>query len=198
MPQATFAVAATADNNWVRRIHTSYPPTAGTLTRSTTDDDLWAERTFVSPDYRVACALMRWDTSSIPDSATITSAKLRVVSGSNGVINNGYDVLGEWYLFDGTSADWTATPSSTAFSIDEGTSWEASGTVKEWALSNPNANVSKSGMTGIRVHMASGTPTGNNQVFFASYDDPTLASPQLIVDYSLPSLGGDLVGMVGI
>jgi hypothetical protein len=126
---------------------------------------------------------VRFDTSAIPDTATVTSATLRlyVTAKANA---DGRNLVGEWYdaaNWPIDASDYTLNSSGSAFtgaSIGQ----IRAGATNDFSLGGL-ASVSKTGYTGLRLHVDGGQPTGDNYVQFASFES-TLPKPQLIVTYT--------------
>ena len=73
MARRTISIAVSADDARVSTDPTaSYPPS--TLSTNTADTDIWNVKQFTGGFYRTSMTFLRFDTSVIPDGATITSA----------------------------------------------------------------------------------------------------------------------------
>lgn len=148
-----------------------------------------------------ALACLMFDTSSLPDDAIITSATVRAVLADKqiaGGLAKNLDL--EWYDFlDGTidAADWAENISPTAGTIPFAT-WSAYaiGASIDIPLSNADANIDRSGETGIRLAFSSGALSGatnpDNILTFYSLENVTYAEPKLIIAYSLPTVSQKL------
>jgi hypothetical protein len=139
-------------------------------------------RRFAFSSYEVFAGLVRFDTSAIPADATVTSATLRVfVPGKANA--DGRNLVAEWY--DGSNwpivaADWSLDSSASAltgFAVSQ-IRTQASNDIP---LSNV-AGISKTGYTGLRLHLDGGQPTGDNYVQISSFE--STQPPQLIVTYT--------------
>src|SRR5579884_2966408 len=136
----------------------------------------------VNGGYEVRTALLRFDTSTLPVGATITSASLRLTV-SSVTSANGRNLVAEWvsgaaWPLDGT--DYTATPSTSA-SMGVAIGSLSAGAVVSLPLQNLGS-ISTSGWTTIRLHVDGGQPNGENNVFFKSYESG--APAQLIINYT--------------
>jgi hypothetical protein len=136
----------------------------------------------VSGGYEVRTALLRFDTSSVPAGATITSASLRLTV-SSATSANGRNLVAEWasgaaWPLDGT--DYTATASTSA-STGVAIGSLSAGSVVSLPLQNLGS-ISTTGWTTIRLHVDGGQPNGENNVFFKSYEGG--APAQLIINYT--------------
>lgn len=196
MPTDTFDISTGGNDKHVGRFGSGsqYPP-LGTITHDTTSTLLLPERRGANGT-QVTVACMKWDTSSLPDDAIINSAILRAYVTSK-TSNNNLSVTLDWYVFDGTVADFSHNALTTAHA-GAAISSLTTGTANDFTLINVN-NISKIGTTGLRLHISQlagdAIPTTFNSVNIASYEHTTFAAPQLIITYALG--GGDLVGAVG-
>jgi hypothetical protein len=196
MPTSTFSVAASGHDGFITKEGTEseWPPT-GTLTPNTNvGSDFGAmarkirNQSFTFTE--IAVAYFRWDTSALPDGATITSAILRLsVTGLSAAEARALNF--EYYDFGATleATDYVDNVGTTAASVASGTwqAWPTTGTV-DVALSNLG-NINKTGFTGIRVGVAGGQPAGSGdpdtRIHFAEFDHATRTEAQLIVTYSV-------------
>lgn len=201
MPTSTFNIAASGDDAYVDKTGSAtYPPTTS-LTRSSVADSLFVIRakSVIASTYELANTLLKFDTSSLPDTAIVTSATLRMyLTAKSGT--DGLSMVGEWYIWDGTSStDYSAVPASNAHGGTLLSSLTTSAD-NDFALSSL-VNISNTGNTYLRLHISQlsgdAAPTGRNDLTFASYDHATLTEPRLIVTYST-DVGGDLVGQIGV
>ncbi len=134
-------------------------------------------------NYAKDTVVLMFDTSVIPDDATITGASLKLTADSTWGSGSTTITMG-WYsgAFDATA--YTAAAQGSAMASTAFGSWNYLSTV----LLNPAANISKTGTTGLRIvtsNMALSTDgTGWYQRFrmAASYN-------QLVVTYTLPNAG---------
>lgn len=178
----TFPIGAAADDQMVSRNSApSYPPGTGT-NRTTVGTSLTMMKTLGGDGlYYVRNILLRWDTSSIPDTATIVSARLRFYTDYQANADS-RNFTGEWYAWDGTSdSDWSSTASSSAFSY--ALSGITDDAYNEVGLTSPASNISKTGYTHLRLHIDGGTPTGQNEISIAMFEDAVLNPPELEVTY---------------
>jgi glucose/arabinose dehydrogenase/PKD repeat protein len=184
----TFSVLASGDDGALEvsgKVGSSYPP-SGTPTVDTTSTVLTVGRRRVANRYRVLAALIRFDTSAIPDGATITSATLRLrVTAKSDADNR--NLVAEWYPGSNWPidvADYSLTSSANAL-VGADITALTTGATNTFALVNA-ANVSKTGYSGLRLQVDGGQPAGDNQVQFASWDSTSLPEPQLVVTYTIP------------
>ncbi len=187
MPTVEFAIAQSDHDVRFDGEGASYPPpyTASDPTR--TEDN--PSKTLGGGIYYLSVSCMRWDTSSIPDGETVTSAVLRV-RGFNIDDWNGRSVTLEWYdMGTPDSSDYTSTVGSDAHAGTAIASLSESAD-NDFALL-ALSNINKTGFTGLRMHVSGGAPTsgGGNHFRYASWDHATLDPPRLIVTYgAAPSL----------
>ncbi len=205
MPQMIFRVADqptpdTNDDQYVTRTATTYAGlTSAAPARALNTVTVLTARTWNGTNYVVRNSLLRFDTSGLPDTATVTAATLRVTPSAKTDGADALSLVGEWYLLDGTNTDSTVTPSSTAFagitlaSITVNTATTAP--FLDIALLAPTS-VSKTGNTGIRLHItqlaADAAPTAVNDLQVRSYDYDVTNSltgeasrkARLVVDYT--------------
>lgn len=177
----TTCAGAPSDGAWAGSTQTTtYPPTFNQCFPA--DTVVAASRNLNGGKYMVNDGLLQWDTSSLPDTATVTSASLRVYVLVRDSIN-ARDFQGEWYNWGATcdGADWTATAASTAFTTPIiGLTLNADNDVPLSAVTNVNL----AGRTALRLHVSGGVPTGLNRVLFADYEHATQPGPRLVVCYT--------------
>lgn len=189
MPTIPFPITAGSQDGWVDSSGGSYPP-GSTPSFNSTDSFIYADKEFLG-SYRVGNALLKFDTSALPDNAQVTFATLRVWVAAKANIN-ARNLTADWFTWTGTSSDYTEAAGTNALSGVAISSITANSD-NDFTLSNVQ-NVSTSGFTYLRLHISGGQPSGQNYVAISTYED-TNTEPRLIVTYSV---GGDLVGQVGI
>jgi hypothetical protein len=197
MPTDTFAVSSDANDGSCYKQGTTWPPTTFAV-----DDgpDQYASKALVGGTYYADVSFMRFDTSSIPDTATITGAvlKLDIIAKSD---DNNFSLVGDYYDFGGepsVSADWIETASPSIFSAIDLTGITV-GAILSITLTDLSG-ISKTGFTGIRLTLSSGTPTGQNGIQYAAYEHTTRQEPRLDVTYTV-SGGGPVLrtfSMLGV
>jgi hypothetical protein len=187
----TFAVSASGDDGDVMANNmgvsgATYPPSPASA--SSTGWQTFGIRKagpFAS-GYELRVGLARFDTSALPNNATITAAKLRLYVTSRQSADN-RKLVAEWYPATNwpiDAADYTTTPTTTA-SAGLAVTTLTTGAQNDLTLQNLGS-ISLTGLTALRLHLDGGQPTGENAVWVASYDDGTLPRAQLIVDYTTP------------
>lgn len=185
--QQIISIAASADDAQVSKASAAYQPVA-TATYASTGTTINTIREFSTPNYRIFNILLRFDSSALPDAAVPISALLRVVMVDK-QFGDALSITGEYFTWTGTAADYSPTPSSTAFSPVLISSLPAANVTKDFTLLNPRTSISVTGETAIRLHITQlsgdAAPTGRNYVTIAAQDHLTLNEPQLVVNYEL-------------
>jgi peptidoglycan hydrolase-like protein with peptidoglycan-binding domain len=163
-------------------------PTLASFATNDGNGTIYANRGFNGAGtYFVDNALMYFDTSGLPDDATVTGAELEVV-----VIvvedTDNLSVIGEYFAYDGSptvAGDITLDEVGGAFAAVDITSI---GTGAEIFTLTNVSNISKTGNTGFRLkctkRAADAAPTGFNYIGMAEADHATLAPPTLRVTYT--------------
>jgi hypothetical protein len=184
----TFAASAGLDDGDVtvsRAQSAGYPP-SGTPVVNTTSSSAAAGRRLVKKIYSVSDLLLEFDTSSLPDDATITSVQLRFVVTGKGDANN-RNLVGEWYdatLWPIDGADWILSVGTDALTGIDVTTLIVNATTT-LTLTNP-ASVSLTGLSALRLGIDGGQPSGNNSVQVSTFENASKPKPQLIVTYTTP------------
>jgi RHS repeat-associated protein len=198
-PTTVFNLASSGDDGHVAKGGSSYPPSLApspTTVVDATGNQLATVRDYCSPSctltgqpYQVSNALARWDTSSLPDTAVVGRATLRVQ-----IVDVRADD-GRSVIIDGRGATWPidaadydeAAPTDLNHTIVRPLASLTSGLTD---LPFPTEEVSGTSYTELRTYIDGGQPTGRNSVSWASFDDPTLPEPRLIASYSttVPSI----------
>lgn len=186
-PSTSFVATASGNDGYTSQAGAAYPPTNPAAV-DTTNTIVAPERSlYAGPTYTVACGLVGFDTSTLPDGATVTAATLRLY-GENRSSGDGLSFVGDWFDYGAAidTADHTNTaPSGTAFAaVSLGTL--ALGATNDLALLDVAASVSKTGITKIRTGISGTTPTSTNYFYFAAFDHATDPEPQLIVTWTAP------------
>lgn len=137
---------------------------------------------------RVQNALVRFDTSSIPDNAVVLSATLKLYI-DNKYSQGGLSAQAEYYSawpIDG--ADYSAASANSAHAGTPITNL-ATGAYNNFTLQNLSS-VSRTGYTGFRLHVSGALSYGpsSNQNYYSlrPYEHWSPAPPQLVVTYALP------------
>ena len=179
----TSSVIASGDDGTVGQTGATYPP-SGAGVPDTVGSVVTVGRRLVHTGFGLWTGLVRFDTSAIPDSATVTGAILRVyVTGKADGDNR--SLVGEWYSatnwpIDGSDA---AVSSSGSALAGADITQIATGASNDFSLAGLGS-ISKIGLTGLRLSISGGQPTADNFVQFAAWDHATLPEAQLIVTYT--------------
>ena len=193
MTVSTFNIAVNSDDGFTQGQNVTYGSVICSFAGST-DANLEAGRELTGGNHRISVSHLRWDTSSIPDGDAVASATLRLfILGKFDV--DARNVVADWHDFGAAvdCTDWlhdslnSAISGVTIASLTVG----ANNTLTLTGVSN----VSKTGLTGIRLHVSGGEPTGRNQYEFAALDHLTSPEAQLSVTHAV-SVSCSLSGTV--
>jgi hypothetical protein len=152
----------------------TYPPTFQNAQVNTSYLPVTRSKTGATA-FTVTVALIRFDTASIPDNATIIGAKLilNLIDGGVYTVADARALCAEWYDAGAATdaGDFTTTAGVTAHG---GTLLSSiASVIGEVSLSLTNlASINKTGVTGIRLHITGAAPTGNNRVHVAATNAP--------------------------
>lgn len=149
-----------------------------------------------SYEYSTYMGMIRFDTSSLPGNAVISSAKLRFFTYSTGAIQDtGTSCRFGIGYYSGAldHTAWTTTAQTSAYSSGSKPPTVASNTWVEYPLTNPDTNVVKGGATGFRLTMTgcsvpSGSSNVSNRYEFYDYSGGATYMPQLVVTYTIPAI----------
>jgi hypothetical protein len=189
-----FRVASQEDDGSLLYVNPDYSESAENALQSEYTID---GSTFLSETYA------RWDTSGIPDSATITSAKFRIKPTSVFNATSGMNLAGDWYDYGGdppTSADHLGATTSAGTAFTQALSGITTGSFIDLTLSGYASGVSKTGYTGLRLRVAGSPGLGDTNLVYS--DGYATGYPmELHVRYSLAtgnSLTKDLADTVTV
>ena len=187
MPTVTFAIAIDNDDGTGYRGGGAVWANIGTATFTAEETtNLVASKTLFGGNYYVDNAYMRFDTSSIPDGAVITSARLILYIDSNNTFDDdGLSFAADFYDFGGepsVAGDWEQTSSGDAISSFTTASLTTN------AVNNLNltglSGINKTGYTGVRIAPVNTTaPTGLNSIEIAAFE-AAQQEPRLEVTYT--------------
>lgn len=180
MPVKTFDVVA-ANDGYGFTTDTVWPPSTTAWADDSSFPRHWAYKALTNNEVDVMT--LRWDTSSL-SGLTITAAKFRFfIQATYKFDTDGRNLVADYYDYGGSPqvvGDYAFEITPDAFSVDITTLTD--GAWNEVSLTSPDANINKSGFTGIRVGCSgTGVPTGGNGIAIVSYEGG-IAS-QLIVTH---------------
>jgi hypothetical protein len=161
------------------------------------DDIVSVSRTTNAGNFFISNAFLRFDTSSLPDGATITAANLKLyIDGAGAPDGATFGV--DYYDFGGepsVAADWEQTSAGDAISsISPGSL--TTGVVNTLALTGLTG-ISKTGITGFRIAPKESTaPSGDNFIDIAAREHATGAPAQLVVTYTAGGTDATVTGVV--
>jgi hypothetical protein len=186
MPTDTFAISSAANDGSCYKQGSTWPPTTFAV-----DDgvDQYATKIKIGSTYFADVSCLRFDTSSIPDTATITAANLLIDVIAKADDDTTFSLVGEYYDFGGEpsdSTDWKETASPQILSVDIGSI--TAGAVNSIPLTDLSG-INKTGITGIRLTLSAGTPTGQNGVHYAAQEHTTRQEARLEVTYTVAGGG---------
>jgi hypothetical protein len=177
----TYDVANSAGDGYASGAANAVYAAVACASGNSADTNSLGQRVFNGATYNINVGFMRWDTSPIPDGATITSATLSLDIMAQ-VNANGRNFTLDWYDFGAAAdcTDWVHDALNTAgtYTIASMTN----GAVNVLPLI-ALTNINKAGFTGIRTHIDGDAPTGNNEIDWATWDHLTKAAPRLTVTY---------------
>jgi hypothetical protein len=183
----TFSVASGADDGdlTLRSAQSQgYPPT-GSVSVNASGSVVTAGRRAAFGNYSVFVPLLRFDTSGLPDGATITSATLKVfVTGKTD--DDARNLMAEWYPASNwpiDAAEFSLDSTGSALAGSDITAITVGG-VNSFALTGLSA-VSTTGATALRLHVSGGQPTGDNYVQMAAFENSN-PEAQLVVTWTVP------------
>lgn len=200
-PLLAYDVAAAADDGYVQLSAFVYPPTGTPVARVEAPDSnielITVRRGLDGSLFEIVTGLVRWDTSSLPDDATVLSASVRL-DVRNIHNNDGRNLTADWYdVWPIDTADYSETAQTGALSAAIGSvtcgtppACDADPNYNTFTLTNAS-NVSLTGFTGLRFHVDGGEPTAQNLISWDSYDAAGATQARLSVTYRVPTATTD-------
>jgi hypothetical protein len=180
----TFSVGEGGDDGDVTVEASGYPP-SGSAGVNAAGGYFTAGRRFAFGSYFVNVPSLRFDTSGLPDGATITSATLKVfVTGKTD--DDARNLMAEWYPASNwpiDAAEFSLDSTGSALAGSDITAITVGG-VNSFALTGLSA-VSTTGATALRLHVSGGQPTGDNYVQMAAFENSN-PEAQLVVTWTVP------------
>lgn len=168
-----YVITADADDVYAEAFDASYPPPFGDCANATT---VSPSRSNTGTNFYNSIGLWRWNTSDIPDDATILSASLDFSTTLDGSVifdSRDDDMLSvaiDWHPWTTCGAsDYTNTPSSAAAGLLLNELVTCAAGTCNVALANPE-NVSVTGMTGIAIGVAGGQVASNHFNYVTIWD----------------------------
>lgn len=188
MPTVVMASQATfnqSDYGWVRKQDsTVYPPNTTAQAISYDTDFIIRRSKYYAGGwyYDISLTLVTFNTASLPDNATITSATLTFPKPYT-LTDGGLNLVGEYYAWSSSvqASDYTEYATGTsAFSYAIASISTSAST--DISLSNVG-NINKTGYTGFRFGMSNATPTNDNYLIYHNGSGYS-RSITLIVNYT--------------
>lgn len=180
-----FPVAASADDAEINSdLSFSYPPVFAIKTSATVSTTITRKATSF-PQYQIISWYGRFDTSSIPDTAQVTSASITCTVGATVDGDGDRSLIFEWFNWETIGGrhyeDVAQASAHTGTAIASLTSGASI-----FNLTNLH-NINKAGYTGLRGNISGGIPSAINQVNILNEDDAVEGNEcSLSVTYTAP------------
>lgn len=188
MATLSFPIAVTADDQVVWQSSTTWPVSSAVgRNQSNTSQFFGQDWGAASSVYTIQNLLLRWNTSSIPDTAVISSVTLQiyVISIADGAASK--NVSGDWTSWTGASdADYSASIGTNAMSSRRINTFTV-GQVNSINLDNFGGNVSLTGTTYIRLGSPAPTQTSTDDAVTVANVGSAFQVPTLVINYTLPN-----------
>ncbi|HET9050156.1 MAG TPA: DNRLRE domain-containing protein, partial [Candidatus Dormibacteraeota bacterium] len=162
-----------------------YPP-SGAPVANTTGKVMTAGRRSAFGNYQVYDALLRFNLSSLPANAVVTSAVLSV-SVTATTSADGRSLVAEWVPASDwpiTASDYSLTSTANALS-GVAVSSMTKNAVNTFTLTGLSG-ITPGSYAGLRLAISGGQPTGDNYVQMATFESTSQARPQLVLTYTTP------------
>jgi PKD repeat protein len=187
-PTTSFNSSKPEDEGHVSKTGSSYPPSSCTgWTDNSSTIDTERATNAKGDQFWTTNGFMSWDTSSLPDSASVTGATLKFYARSKSNYES-RSLTADWYsAWPIDCADFSETAQTTAIpGLPLADIPVTSDKIVQ--LSGSATGVSRLGRTGLRTHISGGQPTtGNSLAIWQFGNASNMPNPQLNVTYSLPS-----------
>lgn len=187
-PTTSFNPTAAGDEGNVTKSGFPYPPSscAGwSDSGSTTGPERSSN---AKPDlFWTTNGFMSWDTSSLPDNATVTSSTLKFYSRAK-ADSNSRSLTADWYsAWPIDCSDFSDSAQTSAISGLPLANIRTPNVDTIATLSGAASGISRTGRTGLRTHVSGGQPNGPNSLEIWQLGNASnMPSSQLNVDYSIP------------
>lgn len=170
---SSFPVLNGASDGYAHATATTYATASGVsptaLVWKDTDTTMYAGRTYDgTSEYTVDTVVLQFDTSGIPDDATLQAAFLDLNPPSCGSAD-ARSLVGEYYAGALSTAAHTANISGTACFASKAISTITAGQMLSLPMTNIS-NISKTGVTKLRLQVSGGSPTGANWVGISGFE----------------------------
>lgn len=174
----TFQIATGTDDANTLGSGASYPPAYSS--GESAGSAVVVSRTLTGGTFEIRNGLLRWDTSPLVDSISVSGVQiiLDITSLNNADTRN---LTADWYDW-GTSedsSDYTSTAATTALNTALSGLNVGANTINLTDFSGINV----SGYSSLRLHISGTQPTGNNSISFTNYNTTPALSAQLVVNY---------------
>lgn len=191
MPTETFTITANAQDDGAQMSDASWATVVsggGSFSARTGNATAVVVKAANFGEFYIYNALFRFDTSSLPDAAVITAARLKIYVDSANDTADDVEYAADFYDFGGepaVSGDWEASSSGNAIATIDPDLLTTS------AVNNIDltglSGINKSGYTGIRIAPKDTTePTGDNFIRFAANEHGSGDPAALEVTYAIP------------
>ena len=170
---SSFPILNGSSDGYAHAVDTTYAAASGgtpaSLLWKDTDTTMYVGRTYDGvSDYTVDTVVLQFDTSGIPDTATVQSAFLDILPPSCGSTDT-RNLVGEYYTGSLATTAHTANISGTACFADKSISTIVANQLLSLPLTNIS-NISKTGVTKLRLQVSGGSPTGSNWVGISGFE----------------------------
>lgn len=198
MTLTTFNMAAGGNDGYRYRSDATYTSVSSDATGGGDDTSakLYATRELNGGIYYIAVALLRWDTSSIPDTDVVSAATLDIYVETDTANPDSLSVVADWYDYGGSAGvngDWANLDSGAAAISGVTIASLTEGAVNTLTLGDYAGNVNKAGYTGLRLGISKrasdAPPTGFTGLVFAGYESAN-QEPRLNVTHAAPAAAG--------
>jgi hypothetical protein len=187
-PTTYFKTAAVGDEGDVNKSGFPYPPPSCGGWSDSGSTIVPSRSSNAKPDeFYTTNGFMSWDTSSLPDNATIASTTLKFYTRSKSNMNS-RSLTADWYsawpIDCSDFSDSAQTSAIGGIPLTDIPTPDASTIV---TLSGSATGVSRTGRTGLRTHISGDQPLGYNSVEIYQVGNPyNMGNPDLNVTYSVP------------